>query len=205
MKKTGRFLLAGIIVLSLSVMLTGCEQESHIYDGPPVVEFSNFSWGLAHPTTAQPHYTWVGTGSFWATEIRGVRADTSLQVQLVAPHQPVDVTLSYRVVDTVLRHIALNTIMLTRPVLNADGTPAVAGVHFIVTPTTATPAMYTVLNNGNITIPAGSSFGRLRIGLNPTTIPLPVTTTRDIWIALEPGTVQPSANFRVFRLRIRNL
>jgi len=169
-----------------------------------VVEFSNFSWGLAHSTTAQPHYTWIGTGSFWATEIRGVRADTSLQVQLVAPHQPVDLTLSYRVVDTVYRHIALNRIMLTRPV-NADGTPQRVGVDFEVWPTTATPAMFTVLNNGNITIPAGSSFGRLRIGLNPTTIPAPAATTRDIWIVLEPGTVQPSANFRVFRLRIRNL
>lgn len=202
MKKTGRFLLAGIMVFTLSIVLPGCEQESHIYDGPPVVEFSNFSWGLEHSTAARPHYTWVGTGSFWSTEIRGVRPDTSLQVQLVALHQPVDLTLSYRVVDTVYRHIALNRMMLTRPV-GADGAPLRTGTDYVVTLTTATPAMFSVLNNGNITIPAGSSFGRLRIGLNPTTIPPPAATTRDIWIVLEPGTVQPSANFRVFRLRIR--
>jgi len=205
MKKIIRTLLASLVLIALGLTLPSCEQESLIYDGPPVVEFSNFSWGLALSTTAQPHYTWVGTGAFWSTEIRGVRPDTSLQVQLIGPHHPHDLTLSYRVADTVFRLIARNIIVTTRPTTLESGAPAVVNTDFVVTPTTATPAMYTVLNNGNITIPANSSFGRLRIGLNPTTIPAPATTTRDIWLVLMPGTVAPAENYRVFRLRIRNM
>jgi|GEM_PF-1357570 hypothetical protein len=204
MKKIIRTLLAGMVLIAFGLTLPGCEQESLVYDGPPVVEFSNFSWGLALGTAVQPHYSWATVGNFWFTEIRGVRADTSLQVQLIGPHHPHDLTLSYRVADTVFRLVARNFISLTRPD-SIDGRLAVAGTDFIVTPTTATPAMYSILNNGNIIIPANSSFGRLRIGLDPTTIPLPVTTTRDIWLVLEPGTVAPAENYRVFRLRIRNL
>ncbi|HSV75943.1 MAG TPA: hypothetical protein VLH37_02820 [Bacteroidales bacterium] len=210
MKKTRKFLLAGLIALSLCMIMPGCEQESHIYDGPPVVEFSNFSWGLDPATTARPHYTWIGTGAFWAATISGVRADTSLQVQLVGPHHKDTLWLSYRVVDTVYRQIARNIIVVTRPV-NADGTPMVTGTDYVVLTTNAyntavTPRvpMFTVRNNGRIFIAPGSSTGRLRIGLDPATIPPPVAPTnfRDIWIELLPGTVQPSQNFRIFRLRI---
>jgi len=214
MKKTGRFLLAGLIAFFLSVILPGCEQESHIYDGPPVVEFSNFSWGLDHATTARPHYTWVGTGAFWATTIAVPPAgiDTSLQVQLVAPHHPHDLTLSYRIVDSVFRLIARNIIVLTPPD-SIDGRPAEVGRDFVILPTPAMralPANFTVLNNGEITIPANSSFGRLRFRLDPAALPtvpaapaaIPLASNREIWIVLEPGTVEPSANFRIFRLRI---
>ncbi|HAJ98783.1 MAG TPA: hypothetical protein DCM62_02040 [Bacteroidales bacterium] len=205
MKKIIRTLLASLVLIALGLTLPSCEQESLVYDGPPVVEFSNFSWGLALSTAAQPHYAWVGTGAHWSTEIRGVRPDTSIQVQLIGPHHPHDLTLSYRVADTVFRLIARNIIVTSRPTVLEDGTPAVVLRDFVVIPRTATPEMFTVLNNGNITIPANSSFGRLRIGLNPATIPLPVTTTRDLWLVLEPGTVAPAENYRVFRLRIRNL
>lgn len=209
MNKIIRTLLAGLVLIAFGLTLPSCEQDSFIYDGPPVVEFSNFSWGIDPTSTARPHYTWVGTGAFWSTTIVGLRADTSIQVQLVAPHQRDTVWLSYRVVDTVYRHIARNIIMVARPA-NADGTPMRTGIDYVVLPTTAfntavSPRvpMFTIRNNGRIFIAPGNSFGRLRIGLDPTSIPAPGSANfRDIWIELLPGTVNPSVNFRFFRLRI---
>lgn len=196
MKNIGKFIISGLVIISVVFATQSCRDHDFIYDGPLVVEFSNMAHGL---TTG---YTWVGTGSFWSGEIRGTHADTAIQVQLVGPHQKQDLTLSWRVVDSVYRDVSQNVLLLEPPTLNAAGKPAVRNIDFFALASTAktmfNPPPYTILNNGTITIPAGSSFGKLRFSTAPTE-----TTVRFMYILLEEGTVKPSPNYRIFRLGIR--
>lgn len=180
-----------LLIISL-VTLFSCkklEETRFLYDGPAQVEFDATSLNAVASGRTYPILTRVpGFGrSVIATSVAatGVVADPLLtrtsgtirfRVNLITAQQPVDQTISYRVVAT------------EKDATGADVTvtTAVSGTHYTTT--------------GTFVIPANSSFGELTIQvLNPGA----TTGTRDLVLELVGNdNVKPSVNYSKLGLRI---
>lgn len=174
-----------LIIFSLGlVLLSGCFPDNvKVYDGPLLAEFSNLSGNHL------VNYSWNSTGRFWAAEIRGTR-DTAIQVQMIGPHQKAPLKIGYDVAPEVYRNIARNRLEPTQP-------PGVEGTDWVKLVTTAVAGVdYNLSDGGEITIPAGSSFGKMRFTTSP-------TGDRYMYIILTEMDIKPNINARIFRLRIR--
>lgn len=170
-------------IVGLAILNQSCFENLNDfrYDGPPVVEFSNLSGNTS------VNYTWSSTGSFWNTTINGNHADTALQVSLVGTHQKQNREIGYYVADKVYRDINSNKLVLEQP--DHD--------QWVLLETTAVANVdYTILDNGIATIPANSSFGKLRFSTTP-------TADRYLYVVLTKRDLEPSENYKIFRLRIR--
>jgi hypothetical protein len=174
----------------LSVMaalaFTACLPDNiTVYDGPLLVEFALQSGNPA------ANYSWSSTGRFWSTEIRGeVVPDTAIQFQLIGPHQSMPLQVGFFVAPEVFRDLSLNILTPTQPA-------GVEGTDWTRLITTAVEGVdYQLLDDGVATIPANSSFGKIRFSTSP-------TDDHYMYFVLTERDVLPSNNARVFRLRIR--
>ena len=170
----------------LAVVFTACLPDNiTVYDGPLLVEFALQS---GNPTA---HYSWSSSGRFWSTEIRGsLRPDTAIQYQLIGPHQRMPLQVGYYIAPEVYRDLSLNVLTPTQPA-------GVEGTDWVRLLTTAVEGVdYQLLDGGISTLPANSSFGKLRFTTSP-------TGDRMMYFVLTEMDVTPSNNARVFRLRIR--
>ncbi len=168
-----------VLILVALCALAACDLNDFTYSGPALVEFSHLS--------SDPPATWVSIGSIWATTLSGSREQAPLQVSLVSPQQSEDVEIGYVVADHVFYDRDANRTTTQQP--DHDNwdfleTTAVEGED------------YQIRDGGIITIPAYNSFGSLHIELFP-------TSDRIMYIVLVEGDVQPSKNYKIFRLRIR--
>lgn len=181
-----RIFKISIISLLAAIILGGCFPDNvTVYDGPLLVEFSNLS---GNPSV---NYTWNSTGRFWSGEIRGAAvADTALQVQLIGPHQKRSLEIGYYIAPEVFRDISINRLVPEQPA-------GVEGTDWVKLTTTGVAGTdYTLLDGGVISIPANSSFGKMRFSTSP-------TGDRMLYIVLTERDLKPNVNARIFRLRIR--
>ena len=94
------------------------------------------------------------------------------------------------VAPEVYRNISRNRLEPTQP-------EGVEGTDWVKLVTTAVAGVdYDLSDSGEVTIPANSSFGKMRF----TTFP---TGDRFMYIVLSELDIKPSINARIFRLRIR--
>lgn len=181
-KHIKNFVLAGMAALIMSSCLP---DDVVLYDGPLMVEFALQS---GNPGA---NYSWNSTGRFWAGEIRGAaRADTAVQVQLIGPHQTQALEIGYYVASEVFRDFSRNRLVAHQP----EGEEGADWVRLQTTAVAGTD--YTLLDGGVITIPANSSFGKLRLSTSP-------TGDRFLYIVLTERDLKPNVNANIFRLRIR--
>lgn len=181
-----RYLKKAILYSLLAIVLSSCFDDNvTVYDGPLLVEFSNLS---GNPTV---NYSWNSTGRFWATEIRAAAiADTAIQVQLIGPHQKAPLKIGYYIAPEVFRNTISNRLEVNQPA-------GVEGIDWVKLTTTAIAGTdYNLLDGGEITIPAKSSYGKLRLSTSP-------TGDRYMYIVLTEMDIKPNVNANIFRLRIR--
>lgn len=179
-----RYLKKTILYTLVLTILSGCFPDNvKVYDGPLLVEFSNLSGNQL------VNYSWSSTGRFWSTEIRGAQ-DTAVQVQMIGPHQNAPLKIGYYIAPEVYRNISKNRLEPTQP-------SGVEGTDWVKLVSTAVEGVdYNLSDGGEITIPANSSFGKMRFTTSP-------TADLYMYIVLTEIDIKPSINARVFRLRIR--
>jgi hypothetical protein len=183
---TFRYIRKAFISIAAALAFTACLPDNvTLYDGPLLVEFALQS---GNPTA---HYSWSSTGRFWNTEIRGSSfPDTTIQYQLIGPHQTMALQVGYYVAPEVYRDVANNVLTPTQP----EGSE---GSDWVRLATTAVEGVdYQLLDGGVSTLPANSSFGKLRFSTSP-------TGDKYLYFVLTEMDLTPSHNARVFRLRIR--
>ncbi len=174
------------LAVLMALIMVGCMDDNiTLYDGPPLVEFALQS---GNP---RANYSWNSTGRFWAGEIRGTAfPDTAVQVQLIGPHQSQAIEVGYYIAQEVYRDFSKNRLVAQQP----EGVEGADWVKLVTTATEGTD--YQLLDGGVITIPAGSSFGKLRLSTSP-------TGDRFLYIVLTERDLKPNVNANIFRLRIR--
>ena len=177
-KKSFAFNIVGLILAAVFIF-AACDLNDLKYSGPALVEFSHLS--------SEPNATWVSIGSIWATTLSGPYEHAPLQVSLISEQHSKDIEVGYVIADHVFYDRDANKTTTQQP--DHDNwdfleTTAVEGLD------------YQMRDGGIITIPAYNSFGSLHIELFP-------TSERIIYIVLTERDVQPSKNFKIFRLRIR--
>ncbi len=179
MKNIKRFIISLAVLTGIGLITQSCFEDLNdfTYDGPPVVEFSNLSHEEA---------SWTSVGAHWSAVIEGDHQDAAIQVALVGPHQAEDKEISYYVADQLYRDTDANRLRLEQPEHDEwelMETTAVEGVD------------YNIQDGGMITIPANNSFGSLSMELTP-------TDDVELFIVLEERDLEPSQNYKFFRLNI---
>ena len=181
-----RYFRKAFLSVMAALAFTACLPDNvTVYDGPLFVEFALQS---GNPTA---NYSWSSSGRFWNTEIRGTAfPDTAIQYQLIGPHQSVPLQVGYYIAPEVYRDLSINILTPTQP-------EGVEGTDWTRLVTTAVEGVdYQLLDGGVSTLPANSSFGKLRFSTSP-------TGDRMMYFVLTEKDVLPSNNARVFRLRLR--
>ncbi len=134
-------IFSGILFLAI-ICLTSCEKPDLSYKGPSVVEFA--------PLTTSSTYTTAFTSTIKQANYI-ISLDTlELTVNLVGAQQNKDINVEYTLVTDKIIDFPSATYFI-------DPTTAVEGTHFNFLPARSGGA------NGVITIPANTSFGKIKL------------------------------------------
>ena len=174
--------VSGILLLTMMTFMS-CERADLTYKGKTVVEFA--------PRSTSSTYT----SSFSATIKQAVYVSSQdtleLTVNLVGPQQNKDIKVEYTLVTEKLNNFPASSYFI-------DPTTAIEGMHYNFVPAR------TGSENGTITIPANSSFGKVKLNtLNSQAAP---DVSKRVVIKLLPTSeVDINPNYQYFIVVITRL
>jgi hypothetical protein len=172
-----------IALLLAFIGLSSCEKTDNTYKGPSVVEFAPISTSSTYTsaysmTIKQANYI--------------VTLDTlELTVNLVGPQQNKDINLEYTLLTQKVNDFPSATYFI-------DPTSAVEGTHYNFLPARTGGA------NGTITIPANSSFGKIKLNTLAAQV-APDVSKRVVVQLISTPDIQVNPNFQYFIVIITRL
>jgi hypothetical protein len=175
-------IITGILLLAL-IGFASCEKADLTYKGPTVVEFAPISTSSTY------------TSAFSSTikqAVYTVNLDTlELTVNLVGPQSKKDIRVEYTLVTDKVVDFPSATYFI-------DPTTAVEGTHYSFLPARSSGA------NGVVTIPANSSFGKIRLNTFAAQVS-PDVSKRVVLKLLPTADVAVNPNYQYFIVVITRL
>ncbi len=175
-------IISGILLLAL-IGFNSCEKADLTYKGQTVVEFA--------PLTTSSTYTSAFTSTIKQANYIVTIDTLELTVNLVGPQQNKDITVEYTLVTEKINDFPSATYFI-------DPTTAVEGTHYSFLPARTGSA------NGVITIPANSSFGKVKLNTFAAQVS-PDVSKRVVLKLLPTADVAVNPNFQYFIVVITRL
>jgi len=171
-------------ILFLAIVFsTSCKKPDLTYQGKPVVEFA--------PLTTSSTYTTAFTATI-KQALYLISLDTlELTINLVGPQQNKDISIEYTLVTDKVVDFPSATYFI-------DPTTATEGTHFAFLPQRSGST------NGIVTIPANSSFGRVKLNTFASQV-APDVSKRVVIKLLSTADIDVNPNFQYFIVVITRL